>query len=841
MKAFLSHSAHDKEFVRSVAKELGRQFCVFDEQSFSSGTEFKKSIENSFEESDVFVLFASKHSLSSDWVNFEIEEAWYGKLRKNISKSITYIIDSNIDYSNIPQWLQRGKIEKNNVAMTVARDIRYHLDGLLHERQHRVFVGRSQETTELENYLTPIGSVPPRSIFVSGLPGIGRRSLIRKKAPDILNFRKQVEIRIKDGDSINDICVRVAELIEPYSTQGGFVEIVNKIQKLSFESARDRIVDNLRKITRSGELPIFLDAGGLLDNEGYVQPPILSILQMLSPNDDAYLFFVSERRPHFEENFPIPVIHLHQMSNEDTKKLLTILAANNEIEITPNEITELSSFVAGYPPAAYFSIHQAKEYGIQLLMQDKSRLTEFLTVAFLRHLGKYELTLVEKKFLQLITTHSPLPLPTIVNILDVDSKTVSNMLVKLIDLALIVVDENSYYRISDPVADASLNAFGYPPENIHQIVANEISKYIKNFEIEGPRSEILGVLYRAAILAKDESLVNASVHLASDLIEVTESLYHERRYADAVSIGYQMINERPNNVTGRSYLIRSLIQEERWSEAEKQIVELQKYAPLKESRFLKGFLERKKGNFKEAIIAFLDARKNGRGGAALYRELAFCYFMLTEYDDAAKYIDESLNRYGGNRYVIDLWIQISAKRGDEDSARRALEQLSVVGDPLFYFHRLSRVEMAFGDLQKARDAASNAINQTNRPHFEIIAQLVYCDIETGNLNEAEDFLVRLDRDFKNVRRDVRIGLRCRLEIAKKHYGDALRQSERISDKDTPIYKAIRRDALAGELNESVLEDKVRLLYMHELDILAKELEGMSSDVLMSAEIDPLFF
>jgi hypothetical protein len=38
MKAFLSHSSKDKQFVTAVAKELGRQFCVFDEQVFETGS-----------------------------------------------------------------------------------------------------------------------------------------------------------------------------------------------------------------------------------------------------------------------------------------------------------------------------------------------------------------------------------------------------------------------------------------------------------------------------------------------------------------------------------------------------------------------------------------------------------------------------------------------------------------------------------------------------------------------------------------------------------------------------------------------------------------------------------
>ncbi len=41
VRAFLSHSSKDKEFVRAVAQEMGRQHCIFDEQAFETGNEFK--------------------------------------------------------------------------------------------------------------------------------------------------------------------------------------------------------------------------------------------------------------------------------------------------------------------------------------------------------------------------------------------------------------------------------------------------------------------------------------------------------------------------------------------------------------------------------------------------------------------------------------------------------------------------------------------------------------------------------------------------------------------------------------------------------------------------------
>lgn len=67
MKAFLSYCHKDEKLVDSVAKHLGRQFCVYDKYAFQTGEEFKFSIQQSLDNKDtgVFVLFASKAALES--------------------------------------------------------------------------------------------------------------------------------------------------------------------------------------------------------------------------------------------------------------------------------------------------------------------------------------------------------------------------------------------------------------------------------------------------------------------------------------------------------------------------------------------------------------------------------------------------------------------------------------------------------------------------------------------------------------------------------------------------------------------------------------------------------
>ena len=838
MKAFLSHSSADKEFVRAVAKELGRQFCVFDEQSFTTGDEFKKSVEKGLDESSIFVLFASRKSLESLWVKFEVDEAWYRQLRITLSKSLVYIIDSSVQIENIPEWLRRALIRRENAPKVIARDIRFHLDELLRERQHPFFVGRSKEVEEIEQVLTPLDTfVPPHTIFVSGLPGIGRRSLIKRVGPTILNLRKFVELRIGEGDSLKDICLIVADHVEPYSTKEGLNRIFRQIEGLSDEEALERILENLRLMVAAGELPIFFDEGGLLNNEGYIRDPIRGILRKLAPNDTAYLFFVSPRKPQRIHELTIPVIQIGPLRDNESKRLLIMLAGQASIQISHEQVGELTPYVAGYPPSAYFAIQQAKYYGLDLLIKEKAQLIQFRTSVFLQHLAKLGLDEKEQNILRLLAVYSPLPISVIANTLNIELEALGRTLVKSIDLALVITTEEGFYRIADPISEAANKAFGFPNEEHHRTLARNLNSFLLEAELDSARLELSRVLFRAALLAKDRELAATTLHLANDLIRITETLYHEREYEESAKYGYAALEKRPESVTARNFLIRSLIQLERWQEAESQIEQLNKYAGQREVYFLKGFLERKRGRTVRAIEAYEEAERLGKRGVAISRELALCYFILGDEQGASKYIEEALERHGDNRYVVDLWIQIATRKGDERAARQGLGRLEILDKPLHYLHRLSRVEFAFGHLREAQVAAKKAVESTTRPPFEVLAHLIYCEIELGDMKEAENLLKELDRRFGNIKHDVRLGLRCRLEIEKGRFGEALAQTERIHDKESIFYKKIRRDALSGELKYSALTDATRVAYEVEVAKLNDELDSIPTTFSAPFELD----
>jgi hypothetical protein len=159
---------------------------------------------------------------------------------------------------------------------------------------------------------------------------------------------------------------------------------------------------------------------------------------------------------------------------------------------------------------------------------------------------------------------------------------------------------------------------------------------------------------------------------------------------------------------------------------------------------------------------------------------------------------------------------------------------TVVG--ICYFHIIAIPTSPKTEMRpaKSRDEAAKAVEVEERPYFEMLSQLALCEIRLGNLETAEDLLARLDNEFRRVREDIRINLRCKLELTRKKYTTVIALSDKNPNKNDKFYKEVRRKALLGDLASAALADDVRAKYKHELERLnddlkttdAKELETL---------------
>ena len=75
IKAFISHSSAQKDFVKRLVDILGRDYCIVDCYDFEPAYKTIDEIYRKINQSTVFVLLLSREALSSEWVTKEIRYA----------------------------------------------------------------------------------------------------------------------------------------------------------------------------------------------------------------------------------------------------------------------------------------------------------------------------------------------------------------------------------------------------------------------------------------------------------------------------------------------------------------------------------------------------------------------------------------------------------------------------------------------------------------------------------------------------------------------------------------------------------------------------------------------
>jgi len=819
LKAFLSHSSIDKEFVREVANKLGRLHCVFDERSFDVGDKFEDAIRDHLDNSSVFVFFATKDSLESFWCAFEIDQTFYAQLKSKISKSIVYVIGDGISYDLLPSWLKSALIVNEKSPSVIARDIKHHLDKQAEEFQRPIFLGRAAERDALEECLNPFdGSTSPKVISVFGLPGVGRRSLIKSAINELYSLKKYVEIEIDSGDNANAVCSKLADIIEPYSCQEELKDIVNEIMGLQESDAVVRSIKNISDIVKSGELPVFIDLGGAVKNNGCLQNFLNEIIDGIEKSDDAYLVLVLTRRISRENSQNINSLPIEQLTNKSTSQLIASLSRRVGLSIESKNIRELTEYISGYPPAASFAIRQASIYGVDALMNDKGKLTQFSQKRFINHIRDHDLQPSDVNVLQVLSGYSPLPLPALLALYDDSEVEAHDRIYDMIDCSLIRVQGGQLYKIADPIKGSVNSVFGYADVDILKIVLSHLASYVKDAEDE-KKLELSRVLFRLGFYLNDTEARESGIQLNSDYIKMLESAYHQRKYKDAIKLGYEALKYNPEDATTRTFLIKALIQDERWEAAQEQIDDLYPTDDYKNVYFLQGFLERKRGSIRAAIEAYKEAEKHRRKGFALHRELSHCYLMNGDLDLSNSYIAKALDIQPNNDQVIDMAAKVAIKRGDESKAKEYIDRLELLDTPEHYNLRLSVFHMTFNRNDLALTAAEEAVKNGGDRFFSGRVQLIKSLTKCKDFDEADKQMSALNADFSKTKNDVRLSLASMLSLDKGDARSALTLTEKFQDKNCIQYNGIRKACLVRLTTDTSISYDIRKQYKEELKVL----------------------
>ena len=255
------------------------------------------------DQTDLFVIFLSRHALESDWVKLELQEAITRLNREDLKRVYPIIIDPSITHSDarIPERLKSEYnlryISQPTLAVKRIMQRLRELAWLKHpslRHTARIFVGRNGLVSEFERRIDNIDLPPPTAIIASGLKTIGRKSLVKHCLIKSNLYSESYEpslIRLSAGESIEDFILKLHDLGFSSSKKPDRLMIAEQPEKIKI------VTQLLSDIQSVDELVLVDDEGVLVNGKREVAPWILDALRgVLSPRKPL-LGIISKYRP----------------------------------------------------------------------------------------------------------------------------------------------------------------------------------------------------------------------------------------------------------------------------------------------------------------------------------------------------------------------------------------------------------------------------------------------------------------------------------------------------------------------------------------------------------------
>jgi len=757
-----------------VANKLGRAKILIDRLHFRAGMDLRAEVRASVEKAALFVFFASRKSLESDWCQMELDQADLHLMRGGIEAQLTVVIDPNVSHADLPKWMQLTKVISQPRAAQTARDIQGALFSLQPDEFKPPFVGRTAQARELIQALS-MRHPTPRIIMISGLEGIGRRTYLERAFVDNLGLRLGPFFLYDETKRPEDLYLWLFDETGDFTSRSAMKTELEVFSALSPQEQLTAVTDRIGLLCQVNCAPCFIDHGGLLDDNGRLASLPGSIVETIVQHEDWYFAIALQRMPLIKDELFAPHVLLQglpPLDGPEAKLLLQQLLKRMRVNATPAQITELLDYLGGYPPAIYLAATHAKTYGMDLLMADKSVLVDFQVKRFTGLLAKLSLEQSQWKILQYLMLEQAVPLSVVALAANMTIVEVAPLLRQLIERSLVIVTDDNY-SLASPIRSAVERVKGLLAKETYADICQSLTDTFWAGEAAAPTIEIVDATLHAAARGGAATLEPYSDLLrASTLHRLGKECYNNGEYDQAFEYLTRAEKMGRPSLELDELLFKCLVRLEKWDSAEAKLEQLRTRGAGRHYHYLRGFMFRLRRRYKEAVECFRTAENLGHRSLALARDYADCLHRLGKDDEAMSRIEAARTRDPANIYILDLYIRVSVaakKMSDAEKALAELERYDV--DHRFYHHRHATFLAAKGLWTAALKEAKAAI-QTGRGTFEAHAEYIDILIELTEYKLARQELDRMRERFKNLRRDVQRGLLCKLLLRQKDWRSA---------------------------------------------------------------------
>ncbi|MGI2036302.1 TIR domain-containing protein [Rhizobium panacihumi] len=800
---FLSLEGADEAYVAQIQRFLPDGLAYFYPKSFETGENLISAMEERVGKSSMFVLFASKKSVASCWVGFEIDQARIAKIKNPGMKIIVVPTDPELSYADLPNWMKAywvGNVGKG--SRDVARYIRRSLiAGLLSQTSNYQVYGRGALIDQTLSDITEVvvkSQKSPNVFVVAGNTGIGRRTFVRKLLteafPSSPNLNYGPEFILPQFADLEDIYRALRQEVEidiPLST----FEADSKAFKSAETSVQvEEIVTRFRHFGGLGQAVTLITGNGIYEDRGYLKSWVQPLISRLNRDEKVKVLFVTNRSIHenelraFSNLVQVSVPHIEDRHIK-TLMVQTLAQAGRKPDLPPSDIIMQ---IGGHPGIARATAALIGRKGPTILKTDPRDFFQLQEDVLGECLNFKNLTNIQRDVLSVLSWVPQLSGETLLNVIckqhniqkSVFGEEVNNLLLScLVD----VVGAN--YAIAGPVRTLFRRLHGYGSKPLMSEFSQALKSEWESAKQDGKlRNELLDALtYMAALEGGTFPQEFKQLLLPSTLQEVVRDTYDRSHddpsMLDQVVTWGSVARTLPMDETTReeilSYVVRALARLESEPAVEDflQFFEERRYR----SRFyLRAFYLRvHHHDYRGAIAYLIEAKAVRKYQKQVVGDLARCYQKEGMWSELRDLVRDQGQYIGRNGVLLDVRIGMLIAEGQYPEAERQIEILKTMrGQEIYAEGRTAMIKMRRDrDFKGAQDMLTSLIQRGTSAHTYIRKLRAISAASNGDLLTA-----RGDVDFLETRigtRDV-TGLRARIKLAEDDFAGAEAELSRFA-------------------------------------------------------------
>lgn len=692
MKAFISHSSAQKDFVTEIAELFGRDNCIVDEYDFSPAYKTIDEIIEKISKAGAFVFLISQESLKSNWCETEVKKARQRVNDGKLKLFLPYIIDEDIDLSMVKEkydWIvseDTYNLKFFRSPKMIVRDLELKFRNIAREKfeaikaPDEIFVGRNEQINEFQ--VKKSNKMKAKSLIISGRVGTGRHRFSQRCADEVGHigkyFFEQIDLPKNGG---------LSELIALLNLSTGILseEMINDILRSDENTQLVAAIDQINEIYRyQGRIRIN-DNNAIINYRSELVGWYRKLLDDARLKSLLGLYVISStnlRASEESSNNTLIAIRMPEFTRTERKIILTSYLSHLTVNTFEEDIIDQCVEKLRQSPAQLVNIaHILAANGVGEARQCLDKFRDEGDIRISELLSIYEENENAKDFLSLISRTGMLGYEDIKAIYEDEYEGIKPIIEDLISRSIIYETgaSGSMLVIDTVIGDYLIRIKSIIPKKIMK----KLNRYLTNTAEHATSLTESPSLYmmRWKKIMEDGRFELKNLLLPSIAMNHLVSMYHSgEKYKAVVDFAQKLLDNDMTIFKGeeirQEILFWECLSHAHLRQKETFYERVEGISDPANKFFLKGFFKNKSEDYEAAIKDFQRALERVPSMNKAKRELVTSYIKLKRYDDALKYAKENFEASKENSYHITAYFEcILCKKGRSRDDELILEQL----------------------------------------------------------------------------------------------------------------------------------------------------------------------